>query len=136
MLNRVVFTKGSPQADVLFGVDNTFLSRALEEGIFESYTSPLLANVGDDFKEDLSGMVTPISFGDVCINYDKQFFSSNGLAVPQSLDDLLKPNTAARFQVLHCWLWKILPHPRQGWRSCLPLSRNMAKMVILSFGRN
>lgn len=91
MLNRVVFTKGSPQADVLYGVDNTFLSRALEEGIFESYTSPLLANVGDDFKEDLSGMVTPISFGDVCINYDKQFFSSNGLAVPQSLDDLLKP---------------------------------------------
>lgn len=90
MLNRAVLTKDSPQADVLYGVDNTFLSRAIQEGIFEPYTSPLLANVGDDFKENLSGMVTPINFGDVCINYDKQYFSSRSLAVPQTLDDLLK----------------------------------------------
>lgn len=91
MLNRAVLTKDSPQADILYGVDNTFLSRAIEEGIFEPYKSPLLASVGDDFKENLAGMVTPISFGDVCINYDKHFFSSRSLAVPQTLDDLLKP---------------------------------------------
>lgn len=91
MLNRAVLTKDSPQADILYGVDNTFLSRAIEEGIYEPYTSPLLTNVGDDLIGNLSGMVTPINFGDVCINYDKQYFSSHSLVVPQTLDDLLKP---------------------------------------------
>ncbi len=90
MLNRAVLTKDSPQADVLYGVDNTFLSRAIEEYIFEPYTSPLLVNVSEDFKENLAGKVTPINFGDVCINYDRQFFSSHNLAIPQTLDDLLK----------------------------------------------
>lgn len=90
MLNRAVLTKDSPQADVLYGVDNTFLSRAIKEEIFEPYTSPLLVNVANYFKENLDGMVTPINFGDVCINYDKQYFISHNLAIPQTLNDLLK----------------------------------------------
>ncbi len=90
-LNRAILTKGSPQADVFYGVDNTFLSRAVKEGIFEPYSSPLLSEVSEDFKDNLAGVVTPIDYGDVCINYDKAFFTSHNLAVPQSLDDLLKP---------------------------------------------
>jgi thiamine transport system substrate-binding protein len=34
MLNKAILSKEAPLADVLFGVDNTFLSRALEAGIF------------------------------------------------------------------------------------------------------
>ena len=43
MLNKAILTKDAPLADLLFGVDNTFLSRALEADIFESYDSPVLA---------------------------------------------------------------------------------------------
>lgn len=90
MLNRAILTKDSPQADVLYGVDNTFLSRAIEEGIYDPYTSPLLANVDDSFKSNLSGMVTPIDYGDVCINYDKAYFADHGLPVPSTLEDLTR----------------------------------------------
>lgn len=90
-LNRAILTKENPQAEVFYGLDNTFLSRAVKEGIFEFYESPNLSQVDESFKANLSGVVTPIDYGDVCINYDKGFFSSHQLAVPTSLDDLLKP---------------------------------------------
>ena len=93
-LNKAILTKDAPLADVLFGVDNTFLSRALEAEIFEPYASPELANIADAFKLDPSNSVLPVDYGDVCINYDKAYFSNNSLAVPQSLDDLKKPEYA------------------------------------------
>ena len=91
VLNRAILTKDAPLADLLFGVDNTFLSRALEEDIFESYDSPLLSEIPDTFKLDASNRALPVDYGDVCINYDKAYFEENSLAVPQSLEDLTKP---------------------------------------------
>lgn len=90
-LNRAILTRNNPEADVFYGVDNTFLSRAVQEGIFEPYTSPALANLPKKFTRDLSGVVTPIDYGDVCINYDRAWFADNALAVPGSLEDLAKP---------------------------------------------
>jgi thiamine transport system substrate-binding protein len=94
VLNRAVLTKDAPLADLLFGVDNTFLSRALEEDIFEPYESPRLADIPDPYKLDPSNRALPIDYGDVCINYDKAYFAENDLPVPQSLEDLLKPEYA------------------------------------------
>ncbi len=91
MLNKAILTKAAPLADVMFGVDNTFLSRALDEDIFESYASPELQNIPDDFKLDSSNRATPVDYGDVCINYDKKYFAENNLAVPQNLEDLTEP---------------------------------------------
>jgi thiamine transport system substrate-binding protein len=90
-LNKAILSKDAPIADVLFGVDNTFLSRALEAGIFEPYASPALSDVLDEFKLDSSNQLTPVDFGDVCINYDKKYFADNKLAVPASLDELTNP---------------------------------------------
>jgi thiamine transport system substrate-binding protein len=91
VLNRAILAKDAPLADLLFGVDNTFLSRALEADIFEPYESPLLAGIPDRFKLDPSNRALPVDYGDVCINYDKAYFAENDLAVPQSLEDLTKP---------------------------------------------
>ncbi|MFN2215648.1 MAG: thiamine ABC transporter substrate-binding protein, partial [Anaerolineales bacterium] len=92
VLNKAILSSDNPLADVLYGVDNTFLSRALDSGIFESYDSPLLQNIPDDFKLDSKNTLLPVDFGDVCINYDKAYFASNNLAVPTSFEDLLDPN--------------------------------------------
>lgn len=91
VLNKAILTRDAPLADLLFGVDNTFLSRALEEGIFEAYESPVLSEIPDQFKLDSSNRALPVDYGDVCINYDKAYFADNNLAVPQSLEDLTKP---------------------------------------------
>lgn len=90
-LNLAVLSKDAPRADVFYGVDNTFLSRALDAGIFEPYESPLLADIPSEFKLDPSNGALPVDYGDVCINYDKAYFAEKGLTVPASLDDLLKP---------------------------------------------
>ena len=91
MLNQAVLTKDAPIADVIFGVDNTFLSRALEADIFEVYASPALNDITAEFKLDSSNHALPVDYGDVCINYDKAYFTENNLAVPQSFEDLAKP---------------------------------------------
>jgi thiamine transport system substrate-binding protein len=91
MLNKAILTKDAPLADVMFGVDNTFLSRALEAGIFEPYASPELQNIPDEFQLDTSNQALPVDYGDVCINYDKKYFANNNLSVPQSLEELTQP---------------------------------------------
>jgi thiamine transport system substrate-binding protein len=90
-LNKAILTRNAPLADVLFGVDNTFLSRALEAGIYDSYQSPELENIPAQFKLDETFQASPVDYGDVCINYDKKYFADHGLAAPQSLEDLKKP---------------------------------------------
>lgn len=94
VLNRAILTKDAPLSDLLFGVDNTFLSRALEADIFESYASPALAEIPDAFKLDPSNRALPVDYGDVCVNYDKKYFEENALPVPQTLEDLTKPEYA------------------------------------------
>jgi len=90
-LNQAILTKSSPNADVLYGVDNTLLSRALKADIFETYSSPILKDIPDQFQLDKGMHALPVDYGDVCINYEKAYFAEKNLSVPQTLDDLLKP---------------------------------------------
>jgi len=90
-LNKAILAKDNPLADVFYGVDNTFLSRALEEGIFETYSSSLLNEIPVAFKLDASQRALPVNYGDVCLNYDKAFLSDHNLAPPGSLADLTRP---------------------------------------------
>lgn len=94
LLNRVILSKDSPMADVIFGVDNTFLSRALAEDIFEPYNSTLLAEIPAEFQLDKENRALPVDYGDVCINYDKAYFAENELALPESLKALTLPEYA------------------------------------------
>jgi thiamine transport system substrate-binding protein len=90
-VNKAALSSGEPLADVFYGVDNTFLSRALEEDIFEAYDSPMLAAIPDEFELDAENRALPVDYGDVCLNYDKAYFESAGLTPPADLSDLLKP---------------------------------------------
>lgn len=91
VLNKAILSKGQPLADVLYGVDNSFLSRALAGGIFQPYASPQLAGIPDEFKLDKSNQLLPVDYGYVALNYDKAYFETNKLAVPKELRDLTKP---------------------------------------------
>jgi len=90
-LNRAILTKDAPLADVFYGVDNTFLSRALDSSIYLPYASPMLAQIPAQFKLDSSDQALPVDYSDVCITYDKEYFVSHNLPVPVTLEDLLKP---------------------------------------------
>ncbi len=91
-LNQAVLTKSHPLGDVFFGVDNTFLSRALKENLFLPYRSGELGKVDPRFDLDATDHhVTPIDHGDVCINYDKAWFATHKVAPPTTLDQLVLP---------------------------------------------
>lgn len=91
MLNQALLSSGNPLADIIYGVDNTFLSRALEGDILEPYESPVLAQIDDYLKLDPSYRMLPVDYGDVCINYDKAWFEEQDLAPPKNLEDLTLP---------------------------------------------
>ncbi|MFB9391720.1 thiamine ABC transporter substrate binding subunit [Streptomyces coeruleoprunus] len=91
-VNKAVLTKGAPQGDVFFGVDNTLLSRALDNDLFEPYEAKGLDRVREPFQLDKGKhRVTPVDFGDICVNYDKKYFADKKLAPPQTFEDLAKP---------------------------------------------
>ncbi len=69
VVSRAVLTAGSPEGDVLFGIDNTFLQRGLDADLFVPYRSPGLADVPDELELDPEYRATPIDVSDVCVNY-------------------------------------------------------------------
>lgn len=90
-LNQAILSKNNPLADVFFGVDSTFMSRALEAGIFVPYASPRLADVPDELELDPQNRLLPVDFGDVCLNYDKAWFAEQGIDPPADLNALTDP---------------------------------------------
>ena len=91
MLNAAILSKSNPQADVMYGLDNTFLSRAISAELFEPYRAKGLDNVPEIFLAAINDQVTPVDYGDVCLNYDRAYFKENNLAIPQNLTDLTRP---------------------------------------------
>ena len=72
MVTKAVLTAGNPEGDVMWGVDNTLLSAALNGAIFD-------------------GEPIAVDTGDVCVNYDIAWFAERGIEPPQTFDDLIEP---------------------------------------------
>ncbi|NYI08396.1 thiamine ABC transporter substrate-binding protein [Allostreptomyces psammosilenae] len=125
VVNQAILTKDNPQGDVLFGVDNTLLSRALDEGVFAPYEAAGLDGVRDDLTTDDRHRVTPVDYGDVCVNYDRSYFAEHDLAVPTTFDDLADPayrdllvvqNPATSSPGLAFLLGTVAEYGQDGWQ--------------------
>lgn len=94
LVNQLVLTKDAPLGDAVYGIDNTFAGRAISAGVLSAYASPKLPSDSADLAADSANSLTPIDYGDVCVNADKAWFATKGLAIPTTLDDLAKPEYA------------------------------------------
>ena len=90
-LNQAILTKNAPLGDAFFGVDNTFLTRALDAHVFTPFHARGLDRVPRRLRLDPTYHTTPIDFGDVCINADRKWFATHNIAIPSTLDDLTEP---------------------------------------------
>ncbi|MFH8408140.1 thiamine ABC transporter substrate binding subunit [Streptomyces sp. NPDC018019] len=125
-VNQAILSKGNPQGDVFFGIDNTLLSRGLKEGIFSPYQAKGLANVPEELQLDKAEhRVTPVDYGDTCVNYDRAYFAEHKIAPPRTFDDLLKPeykgllvteNSATSSPGLAFQLGTIAEYGESGWQ--------------------
>ena len=91
VVNKAALTAGNPEGDVLFGVDGTLLSRAVRAGVFDPYVSPAASDVSPELRAATSETVTPIDYGDVCVNADDAWFTAKGIPKPTTLADLVDP---------------------------------------------
>ena len=89
LVTKAVLASGNPEGDVLWGVDNTLLSRALDADVFVPYVTVHRDNL-DIAAVALApnGEVTPVDSGDVCINYDKAWFAERNITPPLTLQAL------------------------------------------------
>lgn len=101
---RAVLTAGNPEGDVLWGLDNTLLSRAQEVDLLESYEE--------------------VDTGDVCVNVHDAWFEERGLEAPTTMDDLADPrwrgmlvvqDPAASSPGLAFLLATVARYGEQGW---------------------
>lgn len=92
LTNKLVLTQDNPLGDVVFGIDNTFASRALEADVFEEYAAPLPDGVEEHLLPGDDGpMLTPVDQASVCVNIDDGWFAERDVEPPTTLDDLVKP---------------------------------------------
>jgi thiamine transport system substrate-binding protein len=94
LTNKLVLTKGSPIADMTYGIDNTFASRAVHAGILADYTpadEPASAKAYELPQPGAARALTPVDYGDVCVNVDDAWFAEHHKAPPRGLDDLTRP---------------------------------------------
>lgn len=92
MLAKAELTAGNPEGDVMWGIDNTLLARAMSKKVFSPHVSAELANLTPSATALVPNHdVTPVDEGDVCVNFDVAWFSGKHLEPPSSLADLTKP---------------------------------------------
>ena len=89
LVNKLILTKGNPLGDAVFGIDNSFASRAEQAGILDEYTSPALPAGARQYVS--TDLLTPVDYGDVCVNVDHNWFKAKNLAEPKTFEDLAKP---------------------------------------------
>lgn len=92
VVNRAVLTAGRPLGDVLFGVDGSLLARAAGAGVFEPWEAPRLSGVPAEFHLSDDHLVTPVDVGYVAFNLDPGWFLKEERPLPESLDDLVRPD--------------------------------------------
>lgn len=90
VLARAVLEKEDPRADLLIGIDNNLLPKALEAGILEPYKSKALAEVPEELLFDPTFTVLPYDYGFFAVIYDSRKISDP----PASLEDLTAPRLA------------------------------------------
>ena len=92
LTNKLVLTKDNPTGDAVFGIDNTFASRALDEGVLAETDAERASGAQEyDLPGDGADFLVPVDTGSVCMNVDTTWFAEQGLEPPVTLEDLTKP---------------------------------------------
>ena len=140
LVTKAVLTSGNPEGDVLWGVDNTFLSRALEANVFAPYQSKNFEFFDPTSTIGIPGNeVTPVDIGDVCINYDIAFYAQQNLTPPLTLraltsssykDQLVVPSPLSSSPGLAFFLATVVEFGEDGWQAYWEQLRANGVLVV------
>ena len=120
VLNRAILEKDYPQADVIIGIDNNYLAKALKQDILEPYQSSNLAVVPEELRFDASGHLTPFEYGFIAFVYDSQAIqtppvSLNALTEPQWKGKIILEDPRTSSPGVSLLLWTIAAFGEEGY---------------------
>lgn len=84
VLSKAILEKDNPKADIVVGIDNNLLARALEADILIQYKPKNLELIPEEFVFDKSYHVIPFDYGFIAFVYDSEVVKEP----PKSLKDL------------------------------------------------
>lgn len=95
LTSRVEAEAGNPQASLVMGITDDSYIALTNNGLLESYQSPLLSEIPDDFKLDVDGVDgsawNPYFANVYVIACNTDWFEENNVDYPATWDDLLDP---------------------------------------------
>ncbi len=87
LFNELIQDKQAPQADLVIGLDNNYLNKAVEKDLFQPYKPKAAAKIRPELVFDPQYRMIPFDYGYVVFNYDRERLGR----VPKSHRDLLDP---------------------------------------------
>ena len=130
MVSKAVLTAGNPEGDVMFGVDNTFLSRVVDDDVFEPYEAEGLDAVPDELRALVpDGEATP-STSATCASTTTWPGSTSRAST--------RPPTSRRSPTRRtptCSSSRTRRRRRPAWRSCWRRSPSSARTAGSTTGR-
>lgn len=100
ILTRLKAEKDNPKSSLVFGgPSDTFIAMA-KEGLLEPYKSPESATVPAQFI-DKEGFWSPLYIGILGFGTNTQLAEEKGIAIPESWEDLLKPEYKGLVSIAH-----------------------------------
>lgn len=140
LVSKAILTAGNPEGDVLWGVDDTLLTRALDADLFVPYAAGGLDSVPERLRDLVPGNeATPVDEGDVCVNYDTAALEQRGLAPPSGFADLVDDdyrdllvvqNPVTSSPGLAFMLATIAEHGEDGWLDYWRALRSNGVLVV------
>lgn len=120
VLNRAILEKDAPQADVIVGIDNTYIAKALQHDILEPYQSPALEVVPEELRFDPTFHLTPFEYGFIAFVYDTQTIqtppvSLNALTDPQWKEKIILEDPRTSSPGVAFLLWTIAVFGEEGY---------------------
>ncbi|MFP4382961.1 MAG: thiamine ABC transporter substrate binding subunit [Spirochaetia bacterium] len=120
VLSRAVLEKDNPQADIILGIDNNLLPRALKEGVLAQYRSPRMDAVPEKLDLSPDGYLTPFDYGYFAVIYDSERIENPPVSMDDLADErfsnsliLMDPRTSS--PGLGFFLWVISEYGEQGY---------------------
>lgn len=93
MLAGALLNAGAPEADVIFGIDNTTAAEAAADGFLVEYRPKQAEGLEPDLNppEEVVSKLTPIDTSEVCVNIDRAWYAQEGVVPPSTFEELVDP---------------------------------------------
>ncbi len=90
LLSRLIFDKEKADGDIILGIDQNMMQKAIDTNLLEAYVSPNAKNLLPETVVDPALRVIPYDYSYFAVIYDSERIPNP----PQSLEDLTKPEFA------------------------------------------